>query len=330
MSRRLNTLFVAAAAMVVTGFGAAADAALPQTVEWTAAQIRSADLRTAHLVPAAYHQEFDASATVQSTATLAHDLDAIAAARARSAVARSRLQLATLQAQRAQGLYDAGRNVALSRVQQAQAEVVQADAELRGARAARALAAAQLTADVGAALAQRLRHDCALRRSLLLGRTLLVTLDLPPGASLPASAEVRLLPPNGASPVPAQVIGPAAHASGRLQGWRGVLISPARDGLMPGLHVVATVRSTRQQSGVWLPDSAVVWSGAQAVVFVAMPRPGGAMRFTPRKVSTAWPWHGGYVQPGWSAVDLVTHGAVLLLTPPTAPHAARARDGDDD
>jgi hypothetical protein len=316
--------------MVVIGFAAAANAALPPVVEWTAAQVRSAGLRTAHLVPAVYRQEFSASATVHSVATLAHDLDALAAARAGSAVAQSRLQLATLQAQRAQGLYAAGRNIALWRVQQAQADVAQAAAELRGALAARALAAAQLTADAGAALSDRLRQDAALRRSLLQGDTLLVTLDLPAGSTLPASAEVRLLLPNGASPVPAQVIGPAACASNQLQGARDVLIAPASSGLMPGLRVTAAVRSARPQSGVWLPSSAVVWSGAQAVVFVAMPQANGVTRFTPREVSTAWPWHGGYVQPGWSAVDLVTRGTVLLLTPPPAPHAVQARDGDDD
>jgi hypothetical protein len=309
---------------------APAQAALPQAVVWSAAQRSSADLQIQHCVAAAYRPQFTAIATVQSTADLLRDFSALDAARAQIAVAQSRLQLGTLQAQRARGLYDAGQNVALARVQQAQAGVAQAQAEVRSAQATRDGAQAQLTADLGPAPALLLQHDAHLRQSLLSGRALIVDLNLPPGRAMPPAAQVRLQGPVGPYSVQARVIGPAAAASSQSQGVREVLVASAAGELMPGLNLQALVRSARAQSGVWLPNSAVVWSGGQAMVFVATRQAGGAQRFAPRVVSTAWPLDGGYVQPGWAALDVVTHGAGLVLTPPPKPHTLPTSGGDDD
>jgi hypothetical protein len=131
--------------------------------------------------------------------------------------------------------------------------------------------------------------------------------------------------------VPAWVIGPAAAASSQSQGLRETLVAPGAAGLMPGLRLQAEVTSGQAQPGVWLPASAVVWSGGQAVAFVATPAAHHAQRFAPRVVTTTWPLDGGYVQPGWTALDLVTHGAVLLLIPPPqSPAAPLASGGDGD
>ncbi|MGC8807203.1 MAG: efflux RND transporter periplasmic adaptor subunit [Thiomonas sp.] len=326
---RTSVLFTAG--LLLAGLlTAAAHAALPQEVVWTAAQRASAGLQIQHCAAAAYRPQFTATASVQPTADLLRDFSALEAAQAQIAVAKSRLQLATLQTQRAEGLYDAGQNVALATVQQAQAGAVQARAEVGGAQAAFGVAQAQITADLGPALALLLQRDARLRQSLLNGRELIVDLSLPPGRTLPPAAQVRLQVPGGAHTVSARVIGPAAAASSQLQGLREVLVAPATNGLMPGLSLQASVQSAQAQAGVWLPASAVVWSGGQAVVFVATSTASHALRFTPRKVSTAWPLHGGYVQPGWAALDVVTQGAGLVLTPPPKPHALPTSGGDDD
>jgi hypothetical protein len=235
-----------------------------------------------------------------------------------------------MQAQRDQGLFEAGQNVALAEVQQAQAAAEQARAEVDSARAAVDVARAQLTAQLGTALASQLSRQTALRQTILNGSELIVDLTLPPGRALPQTAQVELHIPGSQRTVHARVIGPAAAASSQLQGWREVLIAPAAPGLMPGLELVAEVQSARAQSGVRLPSSSVVWTDAEAVVFVATSSEGKARHFTARKVSTAWPLHGGYVQPGWGAVDVVTRGAGLVLTPPPKPHALPALGGDDD
>ena len=327
----LPRLSLAACCAAACWLGAtSAQAALPQPVLWSSAQMASADLRIEHLTPANYRTRFTASATVQSPASLLRSLTALDAARSRLKVAQSNLQLAAMQAQRDQGLFEAGQNVALAEVQQAQAAAEQARAEVDSARAAVDVAQAQLTAQLGTALASQLSRQTAVRQAILNGSELIVDLTLPPGRALHQTAQVELHIPGSQRTVHARVIGPAAAASSQLQGWREVLIAPAAPGLMPGLELVAEVQSARAQSGVRLPSSSVVWTDAEAVVFVATSAEGKARHFTARKVSTAWPLHGGYVQPGWGAVDVVTRGAGLVLTPPPKPHALPAVGGDDD
>lgn len=82
---------------------------------------------------------------------------------------------------------------------------------------------------------------------------------------------------------------------------------------------------------VWVPASAVLFYEGQTFTFVATrPAAGGDRQFTARVVSTAWPRGEGYVQPGWSSLDVVTGGADLLLIPPPVPHALPpAGDGGD-
>ncbi len=327
----LLRLSLAACCATVCWLGAtSAQAALPRPVLWSAAQMASAGLRIEHLAPVSYRTRFSASATVQSPAGLLRSLSALDAARSRLKVAQSSRQLAAMQAERDQGLFEAGQNVALAEVQQAQAAAEQARAEVDSAHAAVDVAQAQLTAQLGTALASQLSRQTALRQAILNGRELIVDLTLPPGRALPQTAQVELHIPGNQRTVHARVIGPAAAASSQLQGWREVLIAPAAPGLMPGLELVAEVQSARAQSGVRLPSSSVVWTDAEAVVFVATSAEGKARHFTARKVSTAWPLHGGYVQPGWGAVDVVTRGAGLVLTPPPKPHALPAAGGDDD
>jgi multidrug efflux pump subunit AcrA (membrane-fusion protein) len=325
----------------VLGLGLSpARAAAPQAVRWSAAQISAADLHIQHLEPAAYRQTFSASATVQSPVALLQNLSALDVARARRRAAQASLQLAQVQAQRMQGLFQAGQNVAMAAVQQAQAAAQQAQAQVEVAQAAQQAAQTTLSASLGPALAQRLQHDAALRGAIASGRALIVDLALPPGAALPPAAQVRLHLPGGDATrhdgwLPASVVGPAAAASAQVQGLRYALVAPAASGLMPGLHLQAQVQSGQAQSGVLLPVSAVVWSSGRAVVFVATPaaatdNAAQPFTFTPRAVSTTWPLQGGYVQPGWAALDVVTHGAGLVLTPPPKPHAQPASGGDDD
>lgn len=310
-------------------------AAMPAAVQWSAAQLRASGLQIAPLAPGAYRQTVNAQATVQSPAALLQNLSALDVARGRLQAAQSGLQLAQLQAQRALGLFQSGQNVAQAEVQQMQAAAQQAQAQVDVAQATLQAAQSELQASLGPALAARLQHDAALRTALVSGRELMVDLTLPPGAALPAAAQVRLRLPQAAVALhdgwlPASLIGPAAAASATVQGLRYVLIAPAANGLMPGLQLQAQVLSGRAQNGVLLPASSVVWADGAAVVFVASPAADHALRFAPRTVSTAWPLDGGYVQPGWKALDVVTQGAGLVLTPPPAPHALPATGGDDD
>jgi hypothetical protein len=85
----------------------------------------------------------------------------------------------------------------------------------------------------------------------------------------------------------------------------------------------AEFRQARQPPvrAVRVPDSAVLFVDGQALAFVASPpAAGGDRQFTARAISTNWPADGGYVQPGWQALEVVTGGADLLLTPPPEAH----------
>ncbi|MGE0071724.1 MAG: TolC family protein [Thiomonas sp.] len=310
----------------------AAAAPLP-AVQWSATEVRAGAVHIAILHPAPYRQTFDASARVQSADGWLPLWNMLAAAQARLRAAQASLQLARLQAQRAQGLFDAGQDVALATVQQARAAVQQAQAQAQAAQAAQQTAQAEWRARLGAALATRLQRDAALRRALADGSEWTAALTLPPERALPRAAQVWLRAPAAADSatatwLAAPLIGTAPRASNRLQGLRFVVAVPATRGLQPGLQLDARVDAATAQQGVWLPAASVVWAEGRAVCFVAHPAAHGAYRFTARDVSTAWATDGGYVQPGWGAVQVVTHGAGLLLTPP--PHAQPAADGDDD
>lgn len=330
-----STLAITALAALLAASPVPARAATTSAVHWSAAQISASGLVITPLAPAAWRQSFSASAMVQNPAQLLHDLSALAVARAQVVAARSARQLAQLQAQRLEGLFQAGQNVALAAVQQAQSQVQEAQAQLDVAQATEQAAQATLRTGLGPALAARVEHDATLRQALADGRELMVDLTLPPGAGLPAAARVWLLRhgTEAAKPdawLPAQLVGPAASASAQVQGLRYVLLAPAASGLMPGLHLQARVEAGRTETGVLLPASSVVWTHGQAVAFVASAAPGGGQRLAPRIVSTGWPLHGGYVQPGWGALAVVTRGAGLVLTPPPAPQAHIATGGDDD
>ncbi len=108
-------------------------------------------------------------------------------------------------------------------------------------------------------------------------------------------------------------------------------LAPARDGLMPGLRVAAVAESGRPLQALWVPASAVLFHGGRAFVFVASkPAPGGDRQFTARIASTAWPLGDGYVQPGWTALDVVVGGAGLLLTPPPEAHTLPPAGATDE
>ena len=313
---------------------ALAQAGLIRAVQWTAAQQSSSGLRVQRLTPVAYVRTLAATASVQNSAPLLQAQATVVSADAAWRAAQARLQLARLRAQRAQGLYTQGQNVALAEVQQDQAAADEARAGVLAARAALDAARARQLAALGPALEARLRHDPDLRRAIAAGRMLIVDLTLPPGVQWPPAAQVRMrLPataPGTQAPdgwVPVSIVGPAATASSGVQGLRDVGVVAAAGGLMPGLHLAAEVRAAAPVHGVFVPASSVVWAGRRALVFVAAAPAAGkpARTFSPRPVSTAWSLDGGYVQPGWNAVDVVTRGAGLLLTPP--PPKPQAKQG---
>lgn len=303
-------------------------------VQWTSAQQASSGVRIERLAPNTYNRAFAATASVQNPAALLRLQAQVATAQAQLQAAQTRLRLAQLRAQQAEGLYTQGQNMALAEVQQAQAAADTARADVMVAQTALETARIQRRTEAGRALDARLAHDPALRRALSEGRDLIVDLALPPGTRLPAAAHVLLRLPAGDT-VALTIIGPAAAASGEVQGLRYAGVVAAAPGLMPGLRLPAEVRNAHAQRGVLVPASAVVWSNGRALVFVAgKASASGARGFAARPVSTAEALAGGYLQVGWGAVDVVTQGSGLLLTPPPKPQAKPAAHdttaGDDD
>jgi hypothetical protein len=192
-----------------------------------------------------------------------------------------------------------------------------AEADARGAlAAARARAAASFgTADPArvAPLASAIA-----RGALALGR-----IELPPGAPLPdAHAVLRVSTPTLAGPAPrARLVGPAGALDSSLQGAAVlVAVDPAPPA---GATLEAEIETGAPESGVWLPESAVIWSDGSACAFVAS----AATRFVRRPLGDLRPLRGGYfvasgVAPG---ERVVTRGAQQLLS---AQLTTRAPDED--
>lgn len=323
----------------LAGSAARAQTALPPPVSWSASQQRASGLRVEHEPVGSYRRTRQAIAEVLDPARLLQAQAALEQALARRTQAGAQLRLAASRARQAGALYAAGQDVARATLDQAQAAQLQAQARLEAAQGEVRAARAAATGVLGPALERGLRGQPGLLGQLARGRRLVLRVVLPPGRRLPDGARLSVLLPGApaasAAELPLRLLGPAPHAGELSQGLAYLALAPARDELQPGLRVPAAVASATTRRGVWVPASAVLFHGGRAFVFeAARPSARGDRQFTARVVSTAWPLQGGYVQPGWSALDVVSGGAGLLLTPPpeahTLPPAGDNDDGDDD
>jgi hypothetical protein len=200
---------------------------------------------------------------------------------------------------------DARRQAAEASLQAARAAETAARAELARVRALhatdqgasdKALQAAQATASEAAA--RRLAAEGEARKAqaawaqnglrdttgLANFRRVLVRLDLPLGmaAPTPMPRTLAATAPGASGPLALQVVGLAPGGSPLTGGLALLALAPGA-GLRPGLPVDATLAGS-PAARVQVPRTALLWSGGQAQVFVAV----GPRRYQPRNVTVAF------------------------------------------
>ncbi|HJS89755.1 MAG TPA: hypothetical protein VJ738_07295 [Steroidobacteraceae bacterium] len=177
----------------------------------------------------------------------------------------------------------------------------------------------------GLALASRADLP-ALIQALVAQRRLLVRIDLPAGAALPAEPRRARLsaPADPKETVEAGYLGPAPTTDPELQG-RGFLFlthgNPLR--LAVGAAVSASLELGGEAlHGVFLPESAVLLDEGNTWVYVQR----GSTRFVRTPVSLGPPLPGGWlVESGLHPKDrVVTEGAQLLLSQELKPETQLA------
>ena len=161
------------------------------------------------------------------------------------------------------------------------------DKDLQAAQAAASGATARrLAAEGEARKAQAAWAQNGLRDTTGLAEfhRVLVRLDLPLGLAAPSPLPRTLTAsaPGLPGPLTLQIVGLAPGGSPLTGGLALLALAPGQ-GLRPGLPVDA-VLTGRAAPGVKVPRTALLWSGGQAQVFVAV----GPRRYQPRNVTVAF------------------------------------------
>ncbi len=165
----------------------------------------------------------------------------------------------------------------------------------------------------GEPLARWLMEESPQLDELVNQHGVLIQVSLPAAESIdepPSTAMVR-----GASgnPVPAQFVSTTARVDPRFQGSILFYMAPRSErGVFPGLATTAFLPHGEPQSGVAVPNGAVVWWQGRAWVYVQI----DAQRFARREIPADAPIQGGwFISKGINAGErVVNKGAQQLLS----------------
>jgi hypothetical protein len=249
-------------------------------------------LQTAPLAAATLPPEIKAYGRVLDPAPIAALVSDVVSARAA-------LSASSREYERLQSLAQ-GHNVSAKALEDAEATRQHDQATL-------AAAEAQLTAEVGNAVAHQ-SDLTAFIVSLVQSESVLVRLDLPAGQwteQTPVGALLSL--PDGGQTLPARFLDRAATADPRVQGEGFLFITtnvPPR--LSPGLAISGFLQMPgKPLAGVIVPDNAVVRSDDRDWIYVQT----GDTNFVRREISLNQPADGG-----WFVTNAVAPGDKLVVT----------------
>lgn len=217
--------------------------------------------------------------------------------------------------QRLKQLYEDERNVAERAVLAAQAQWQGEQARMTALEQQAGAIRDELRASWGPVLAGWAQtSNAAMLDALVQQRQALVQLVFPYEAQSNAGRDEIALAPVGAREAqrPARFVSPSPRTDGALPGATYFYLAGGRD-LRVGVRVTGQLRMPgNARDGVLVPDTAVVWHGGKAWVYVK----DGDARFVRREVSTAQELPGGWFNAeGLTAGDaVVISGAQLLLS----------------
>jgi membrane fusion protein, multidrug efflux system len=202
-------------------------------------------------------------------------------------------------------------NVAQKSIEAAQATAGSDSAALQNARQALAILEDSTRLHWGPTLAAWIEKGSPEFTALLAQRAYLVqvTATAPGACSAPAEAILEL--PDGAH-LAAHRIAALPQVDARLQAPAYLYETPAHAGLVPGINLPVSLPSGPAQSGVVIPQSAVVYAQGSPWVYLEI----APDKFTRRQISTANPVPGGWFVAGTFAANsrIVTGGAQTLLS----------------
>jgi hypothetical protein len=196
-------------------------------------------------------------------------------------------------------------NVSDRAVQEAEAAAAADEATVRAADVSAQAAESAARQRWGTTLARGIVSGAPWARQLAARDLVLVEAAFTSDMAPPAQIQV-----NGAMqrPVTARYLAVAPHVDARLQ-------RPVHDYLAPSAELpvglITTIHAPVRGSGVFVPKDAVVWNGAQALVFVE-DKPG---HYVQQAVSADTPLEGGFAETNLKpGTRIVTAGAQQLLS----------------
>lgn len=277
----------------------------------TAQDIRASGIELAQLNTISYQPRLSALASIVVPQTLAELARSYQMSAADATKADLAAKAARLEVKRMAPLHKADRLISDKAFEAAQNTAATEEANRSAANAQLQAQRAALEGQWGPAIAIWVAERGTPLQRLVRGQELLAQIALPPGAVLTDEAIAEIQPPVG-PPVAARIVSIAPQTDPKFQGPTLLATLPADRRLQPGMTLPATLTRGAPQSGVTVPEEAVVeWEGRSwAYVQTA----DGS--FERHQVSTNVATPGGWLQSeGFpSKGQIVVRGAQLLLS----------------
>jgi hypothetical protein len=166
-------------------------------------------------------------------------------------------------------------------------------------------------------------------RRLLDSKDVLVQVTVPPGAPVEGFPKKVMIEQPSGGIVTARFVSRATATDPKMQGISFIYVASPRPGsLVPGMDVGVQMPSGGQQTGYFVPLSAVVWLQDRAWVYIRKSETG----FTRVELPISNPVSDGYFVSGvFSPGDkLVVTGAQALLSEESTPKATGGEEEDED
>lgn len=166
----------------------------------------------------------------------------------------------------------------------------------------------------GPILGQAIVARSPLAEGLVLRKSALIQLSLPPSATIAAPARISVTL-GGGSTAEADFVSEAARADPKIPNVSYLYKIPMAPGVLAGMSVLAYLPNGAAKPGVGIPPSAVIWQAGKAWIYVRA----GSDRFERRAIGeeAAPTADGGYVLPATSLQHdklIVVAGAQTLLS----------------
>jgi hypothetical protein len=296
-------------------------------VTLSAASVNASCITTATLQVTKQTIQVQATASVLDPQPLLALAAQLQSAHANAVAAAVAAHSANAEAKRSAALYHDGENASLQQVQAAAAAAAQAQAQQQIAQAQEVAVRSSARAQWGSSLAALAARGPQALNAYAEGHSALLAVVLPADLTPPPGDTIALLLPDH-SPLPAHLIGASPRADAVVQ---GATFFYRADGI--GLRMDQRLSASvplgnTTQTGVTVPDAAVIWYAGQPWAYVET----AAGHYQRRPLSvTARNASGCFEASGFRAGErVVVRGGELLLSQELLPPPGMKPAGGDD